>query len=52
MGMTDEKMMNGYGYGMGMAQQTMNISKDNGNAIVGDDDNSNPSSVQLRGAPI
>jgi len=52
MGMTDEKMMNGYGYGMGMAQQTMNISKDNGNAIVGDDDNSNPSSVQLRGLPF
>ena len=54
---SDDKMLNGYGgygyqMGMGMPQQMVNMSSGNGNAVVGDEDSSNPSSVQLRGLPF
>lgn len=52
MGLGDDKMMNGYGYGMGQMVNMNMATATNGNAIVGDDDNSNPSSVQLRGLPF
>ncbi|CAK8988364.1 unnamed protein product [Durusdinium trenchii] len=49
-------VMDGYGYGMGMApaggmSNALRVEKD-GNAFVGDEDNSNPCSVQLRGLPF
>ena len=57
MGMAEDKM-NGYGCGMngmngmGMVMNNVNASNVNGNAIVGDDDSTNPASVQLRGLPF